>query len=268
MRFQYGHHKKAVERYLEKIRKREGALAVIVSGSLAKESERANSDIDVYVVIEDLVYQEIEQKHAFCSCDHDICDYEGGYIDAKFISLTFLRKAAIYGSEPTRASFLGSEVIYAKEPEIEKIVKQIPVFPEEGWEERCRSFYAQTRVWGNYMYPDAVKKDNIFLKTRAVNEITLFAARYVLCLNKLLFPGYKSLFKMARRCQKTPKHFVAHSEELLREHDLNKVKQYMQMMKSFATVGKVDFCAEGAVSIFIKDSEWNWLDGKPSIEDW
>ena len=265
--FKYPHHKSSLEKYIEKIKIHEEVLAVILSGSLAKGIEKENSDIDVYLVIEDKAYETVDKEMKYCVTDHDICDYERGYIDAKLISLQFLKEAAIYGSEPVRSSFTGSYVVFSRLPEIEKIVDSIPVFQENGWEERCRSYYAQIRVWGDYMYHNAIGKGNVFLAHRAVDEMVLFAGKYILCVNKVLFPCFKTMMEAVKACEKKPENFVAISEDVLQNPTKEKVKQYTKMMKAFATVGKVDFPKE-AVSIFIKDSEWNWMKGTPSLEDW
>lgn len=265
MIYKYEHHQKAVEKYIEQVKDQKGVLAVILSGSLSREWEKENSDIDLYLVLDDMVYEENNKTMEYCCTDYNICEYDQGYIDAKIISLQFLKEAAVHGSEPTRASFIGSNVVYTKDLEINNIVKNIPVFQEENWEARLQSFYSQVLVWGKYFYKESIKGQNLFLETRALNEMVLFSARYVLCLNKVLFPGYKSLFKALGECEIMPENFIDISNSLLREADLNKVKEYVKMMKNFAAPRNFDHGK--TISIFIKDSEWNWLNGNPSIED-
>lgn len=265
--FKYEHHKEAVERYIEKVKVHKEVLAVILSGSLAKGIEKENSDIDLYVVIDDNAYKTVDKKLQYCVTDHELCEYASGYIDAKLVSLSFLKAAVVHGSEPTRSSFTGSCVVYSKISEIYEIVEKIPVFQEDGWEERCSSYYAQIRVWGDYMYRNAVSKGNFFLEHRAVNEMVLFAGKYILCVNKVLFPCFKTMFEMIENCEHKPEKFIELSEDVLKNPTVEKVKNYTKMMKSFATVGKIIYPNE-AVPVFIRDSEWNWVNGTPSIEDW
>lgn len=266
MIYKYPHHQESIERFIELIKEKPEFLAVVLSGSISRGEERENSDIDVYLVVTEEEFARRSQNQELSYFNHKVCTYEGGYIDGKIITYDFLKKAAEYGSEPTRTSFFGGITVWSKVPGLEEVVKRIPEFEEEIRESKLRSFYAQILVWGNYMAKEGIKKDNPFLTQRSVNELILFSARYILCYNRILFPGFKPMMKAVMGCNKIPEGFVEKTEKLLLSADWKDIKRYVKMMLEFADEGTVSF--EQAVGIFVQESESNWLDGKPSVEDW
>ena len=105
-------------------------LAIITAGSIAQGSAKESSDIDVYLLVTDESYAKRKKDNLLSYINHDVCEYEGGYIDGKIVNRRFLELAAEQGSEPTRASFIGSKVFYSRVLNLDSILSRIPVYPE------------------------------------------------------------------------------------------------------------------------------------------
>ena len=43
---------------------------------------------------------------------HDLCTYPGGYVDAKYTSMSCINQVALVGSEPARWAFDGARVLF------------------------------------------------------------------------------------------------------------------------------------------------------------
>ena len=100
---------------------------MIIAGSVAKGCQEDNSDVDFMLVATD---QEFEQRQnnvkLHVTADH-LCE-PPTYSDDKVINLKFLIDVADQGSEPARAAFADAFIGYSKIPEIEDILKRIPVY--------------------------------------------------------------------------------------------------------------------------------------------
>ncbi|GAI18973.1 unnamed protein product, partial [marine sediment metagenome] len=78
-------------------------LALIISGSIADNTAKDTSDIDIYLVVTEKEFQKrLKNKDIFYG-NGEICDYKGGYVDGKIVSLSYLKDAIDNANEPTRA---------------------------------------------------------------------------------------------------------------------------------------------------------------------
>ena len=124
----YKHHEESLaimRRYFEE---RPEVIALIFGGSVAKGNERPDSDLDGMVVVSDEVYAQKLAANQTAETITGLCTYEGGYFDVKYMTKSYLLAAAERASEPTRNAFVGSRVLFSRDPEIEGIVARIPVF--------------------------------------------------------------------------------------------------------------------------------------------
>ena len=103
----YQHH----EESLKIFREREGVIALVFGGSVAKGMERPDSDLDGMVIVTDACYEELAKENRLAEVIPGHCTYEGGYFDVKYMTKEYLRQAAEKGSEPTRNSFVKSRVL-------------------------------------------------------------------------------------------------------------------------------------------------------------
>ena len=258
------HHRKAAERMVDLWRDREELLAIIVGGSVAKGTARASSDVDVYMVMTDQEFEARRRVQDLFYYNPDICDYEGGYIDGKIIPYSFVVQAEQRGSEPTRASFIGSEVFFSRIPDLQALVDRIPVYPEANRERNMRDFYAQVLLYGRYFAKQAIDQDNEFMLRHAVSQLVLFASRMLLAYNRVLFPCHKSLMAATAQATQKPDGYMDAADQLLREPSKERIDAFLTMISDYQEWG---ITYDQAVSLFVENNEWSWLEQEPAIQD-
>ncbi|MHA1986254.1 MAG: hypothetical protein ACW98D_06420, partial [Promethearchaeota archaeon] len=104
------HHRRAIENLKESIKKDE------------------DSDIDVTLIATDEEFEKRKKRDMFLYYETKFCDYPGGYIDGKVVNLEFLQTIAERGSEPARDAFRDTWIAYSNVPELENLLKKIPIF--------------------------------------------------------------------------------------------------------------------------------------------
>ena len=258
------HHQKSIENLIRELEADENFIAVILSGSIAKGTEKEFSDIDVYLVVTDDNFKERMKNDDTSYSNSAVCTYPGGYIDGKIIDLNFLVKAAERGSEPTRASFEGSYAVWSRIDGVDELIRQIQTVGSAERERKMDSFYAQVRLWYEYFYREGVKKNNPYLIRRSVMETVFYASRYILEQNCLLFPCHKDLMAQIARAENKPENYAADAIALLESPDDEKMERFF---KNFCRFAGPRMRFSKALSIFVRDSEWNWIDTEPPLSD-
>jgi hypothetical protein len=258
------HHQSAVNNLINYLRNKDEFLAIIMAGSIAKGTAKESSDIDVYLVVTDDEFNLRKQENNLFFYNEELCNYPGGYIDGKIINVSFLEKAALQGSEPTRASFLGATMALSRIPGMEEVIKQIPIYPESNRTKNLIDFYAQVLLYGNYFAMQALAQGNSYLVSHSICNLVLFASRMILAYNRILFPCHKSLMNLVERSTEKPDYFIEKANELLLNPTKENVADFVEMISSFKDWG---ITYGQAVSIFVENNEWNWLDQEPPLQD-
>ncbi len=258
------HHQLAISKLIDLLKSKEEFLAIIVAGSIAKGTAKDSSDIDVYLVVTDDEFNIRKKENNLFFYNREICDYPGGYIDGKIISYNFLVKAALQGSEPTRASFMGATVVYSRLLGVEEVVKQIPIYQETNRSKNLIDFYAQVLLYGNYFAIQSLEQENTYLEKHSISNLVLFASRMVLAHNRILFPCHKSLMQFVDKADEKPDAFLQKANELMNDPSKEKVADFVNMISSFQDWG-INYSQ--AVSLFVENNEWNWLDQEPPLQD-
>ncbi|MCR8631214.1 nucleotidyltransferase domain-containing protein [Paenibacillus radicis (ex Xue et al. 2023)] len=258
------HHSRSIANLVEVLQKDPKVLALIIAGSIAKGIEREDSDIDVYLVVTDEEFAEREARNDLFYFNKEVCDYSGGYIDGKVIPYSFLEKAVIRGSEPTRASFLGSYAAFSRIEGLDVLLQQIPVYPESNREKNMTDFYAQVSLYGNYFAKKAIEQNNPYLLSHSVSNVVLFAGRMILAYNRVLFPCHKSFMRVVEKAADKPDNFVALANELLQQPTLERITAFVELISGYQDWG---VSRHQAVSIFVTNNEWNWLETEPPLQD-
>ena len=160
-------------------------------GSVAQGRERADSDVDVYLVVDDERFAAETAAGRFAWVDRWGVDYPGSYIDIKLASPAYLETAAEQADDPTRASFLGARIAFSRMPGLEDAIARITTLPDDVWDERVRSHVAQARLYGGYFLRQAVERGDEFLRRHAGLHLTLAAARAALAADHVMLPGPK-----------------------------------------------------------------------------
>ena len=136
----YEHHQQAIDRLSDAYRDDPSFLALIIGGSIAKGTARADSDVYFMIVAGDESYRlRLAARDLFINL-RDLCDYEDGFVDDKIINFAFLSEVAKRGNWPSRAAFLGAFLAFSHIPDLEATLQRIPVYPEAGHDERIRAF--------------------------------------------------------------------------------------------------------------------------------
>ena len=133
------HHEQSIENMKEYYRKH-GALALILTGSVAKGTERADSDLDGVVILSEEEYAEKDKKNTTTETIDGLCTYEGGYFDIKYMTKQYLMDLAEKGSEPARNGFAKAKILFCNDAEIEDILPLIPIFQKAEKKERLLLF--------------------------------------------------------------------------------------------------------------------------------
>src|SRR6185436_2006875 len=110
----YPHHTQSIQNVTEYFQRDPEVLALLLGGSIAHGFETPTSDVDIMILVSDEDHKkrlETNQLHFF---NLELCTYQGGYVDGKYTSLSFLAQVAEKGSEPARFAFSGSQILFSK----------------------------------------------------------------------------------------------------------------------------------------------------------
>ncbi|MGN6198442.1 nucleotidyltransferase domain-containing protein [Humibacter sp.] len=251
------HHDRALAAYLDDVRRDPDVLAVILVGSLARGSEREDSDVDLYLVVTDERFARETDAGRFAWTDRHGLDYPGSYIDIKLASPAYLHAAVERGDDSTRASFSGARVAYAVEPGFDDLVARISALPDAAWNERVRSHVAQARLYGGYFLVQGAERGDEFLVRHASVHLTLAAARAALAAAHVLMPGPKYISKLVRSVP-SPDGFVQAWDRAVREPGTQSGSDLLNRLMEWLGNGVT---SDETLSTFIRDNELSWLRG-------
>lgn len=261
------HHDKSIKNFIDKHKHNDDIIAIILAGSLAKGEEKKGSDIDLLVIVTQKLYAELKQANKLSECVFSGCTYDNGYFDIKYFTKDFLKKAKEKGSEPTRNSFIGAKCIYSIDDEIEKIISEIPAYPEWQKDDKIFSFYSTLKINNDYFWPEAVKAKDNYLKVRTASEIVLFGMRMLYAFNHQIFPCHKGLLKNAKNLKQKPDDIIEKANLFLEKLDTASKDEFVNSILSFCEWDiNQDYSA--SLTRFILDNEQWWYNNSPNIAEW
>jgi predicted nucleotidyltransferase len=249
--------RRALTAYVDSVRDDPDVIAVVLVGSVARGRERADSDVDVYLVVSEERFARETGAGRFAWVERRGADYPGSYIDIKLASPAYLDAAAVRGDDPTRASFQGAEVVFARQDDIEPLVRRIPQLADDAWDERVRSYVAQARLYGGYFLPQGVEHGDPFLVRHAAVHLALAAARAALAKGHVLMQGPKYVSRLLRSVP-TPDGFVDAWDRAVMEPGTATAEPLLNLLDEWLADG---MDGDQALSIFIRDNELVWLRG-------
>lgn len=259
----YPHHSRSIQNVTEYFQRDPEVLALLLSGSIAHGFESPASDIDILIFISEKDYQnrfETGQIHFF---NRDLCSYESGYVDGKYLSLHFVRQVLERGSEPARFAFEGSRVLFSRVPGLEEDVGRIAVYPSAEKEARIRRFYAQFEAWHWYC-GEALKQRNQYLLGVSLSKLILFGGRLILAHNEMLYPYHKWFLKVLERANEKPAGLLACIQTLTRSPTAENIEAFYEKVKTFQPWSNQPYSWPAQ---FMLDSELNWLDARTPVDD-
>lgn len=258
------HHRKATERArIRLIDQNLDILAILVGGSIAKGIEREDSDVDLIAVVTDEGYHARLSSNKVAFFWGDICDYQGGYVEGRFVSRAFIKDAAERGSEPTRHSFTGTFPIYCVDPAIESALAAIPVYPDDRRDEKITGFLAQMRLNHGFFWGEGKRRNDRYLQLRAASDIVLFGCRLILAFNRVLFACQKRLIEQTLALPNKPEGLKEKIDRLLTDMTDDAKDDFCQAIENFADWPKTD-----DLSRFLQDVEMSWFTRTSAVSEW
>jgi predicted nucleotidyltransferase len=257
------HHERAIRKLADHFSRQEGYLAVIVGGSVAKGVETEYADIDVMLVVTDELYERHRQANNLIYFSMDFCDYPGGYVDGKIITLEYLRAAAERGNEATRAAFTGAFVACSSVPEVDELVRSIPVYQKHEQQEKIRSFLAQFEA-AHWYLGEALKRDDRYLLVHAASDLVLYGGRLILAHNEILYPYHKLFMTELEKAPERPANLMELIRVLLEEPNAENARAFYDAIKGFR---QWDESSEFWAIRFMKDTELAWLENTAYVGD-
>ncbi len=258
------YHKKAIEKLARLHENNTNNIALIICGSIAKKEEKDDSDIDLYLVVNEAEFERISKTKSFFYGTYDPDEFFGIDIDGKIIGMQFLREAVIHASDPTRFSFQDAYTVFSRSKEVDELIKKIPVYPEWDHEKRIKAFYAYIKHY-RFIGEDAFKQGNSFLFINCIMELIFFSGRLMLAHNHLLFPCHKALFKVLKKCKDMPFDFIEKSQNLLKNITLENMIGYYEKVIDFFK--EYDYSDIERISLIL-ENEWTWFTKKMTISEW
>ncbi len=252
----------AIDRATEHFRSDPGVIALVLGGSLAHGFGSPASDVDVLVVVSDGEHAARTAGGRTTFFDRDLCGYQGGYVDGKYLSPGSLAEIARRGSEPSRFAFQDARILFSRDPSLARLLEEIPRYPVAEKGARIARFHAQLEAWTWYA-GEAVKRDDPYLLATSVARLTLFAGRMVLAHNELLFPFHKWFLRVLERAPSQPAGLVARIRSLVAAPTGAGVTAFAEHVRGFRSweTEPVPWPMR-----FIHDTELDWDNGGTAIE--
>lgn len=259
----YPHHSQTIQNVKEYFQRDPAVQALLLSGSIAHGFHSATSDVDIMIFLREEEYQKHFEAGQLTFFNIELCTYEGGYVDGKFLSLDFLKEVMEKGSDPARFAFEGSQVLFSRVAGFETEICRIAQYPVADKAERIKRFYAQLEAWHWYC-GEALRKGNGYLLGTAVSKLILFGGRLILTHNEMLYPYHKWFLKVLEKAKDKPADLMACIQALTKSHTAENVEAFYRRVKTFQPWSDNPYSWPAQ---FMVDSELNWMDGRTPVDD-
>lgn len=257
----FPHHAATLERVRAHFAAQPEVSAVLLGGSIAHGFATAQSDVDIMIVVPDEQFQERLRATDTCFFSRELCTYEEGYVDGKYISEAFLDLVAQRGSEPARFAFEDVKVVYNHSPSLLARVAAAARYPSEQQGERIRRFQTQVTAW-HWFSGEARKRGDLPLLRTAVSKLSLFGGRLVLAHNQLLYPYHKWFLRQLERAPHKPAELLPMIQELASDPQVGTVNRFVDLLHLIGTWPTGSWGPH-----FMRDTELTWLHGSAPVDD-
>ncbi|NEM92504.1 nucleotidyltransferase domain-containing protein [Galbitalea soli] len=248
------HHEEAIARYVERVAADDDTLGVVITGSLARGTERADSDVDLYLVVTEERWERAWRDGLLMVTETEGIGYEGGYYDIKLATLSYLDDAADRGDDAVRESFATSRIAFSRVDDLPTRLARAAL-PAADWDARVASFLAQLRLHGGYFLAQAHASGDRFLLQHAAVHLVLAASRLLLAHNRVLFQGPKYLSTTVHALAEKPDGWEALVAAVLDDPSPATAGALMTALESFRAW---PLSEEQTLSTFILDNELAW----------
>lgn len=255
------HHERAIARAVEAA-KRRGSLGVIVVGSVARGTERPDSDVDVYEVVADERFEAALASGRIAHVDEGIAEWPGGYVDFKLVSPTLLARAVDEADDATRASLVGARVAFDREGGLAAAIAAITAPPQRYFDDRAAAFSAQFALHADYFLVHGRDHDDAALAANAAVHAGFAAGRIALAAARELYRGPKYLLAQLRDVGRGD--LAEAIAALVDARSAEAVESVRALEPALAARGsEID---DAALALFIADNEWAWYTRTPPPE--
>lgn len=259
----FPHHESAIARVAAAFQEQPGVQAVLLGGSIAHGFANETSDVDIMIVVSDEEHNTRLADGAFHYYNGDLCTYDGGYVDGKYISPAFLDAVERSGSEPARFAFADARVLFSRFDGLDEQVKRIARYPVEEKASRIARFHAQLEGW--YWYAgEAAKRSDSYLMGVAATRMLLFGGRMVLAHNETLYPFHKWFYKVLDGVPQKPDDLLDAMRQLSKDQTLENAARFHDLV-----IGFREWETDGLPwpNRFMVDSELTWMRDATAIDD-
>jgi hypothetical protein len=257
------HHSQSIQHVTEYFRRDSEVAALLLGGSIAHGFETPDSDIDIMILVSGEEFRRrlaSNQVHFF---NMDLCTYDGGYVDGKYLSLSFVKDVGEKGSEPARFAFAGSRILFSKVDGLAEEIARVAEYPVAEKAERMKRFYAQFEAWHWYCQ-EALRLNNAYLLGTSVSKMILFGGRLILAHNESLYPYHKWFLRVLENVKDKPDDLLACIQQLNNDATAQNIESFYEKVKTFQPWIEGDFSWP---TQFMFDSELNWMDGSTPVDD-
>jgi hypothetical protein len=259
------HHEETIAGFVDFRTGSPDTLGVVVVGSVARGDERVDSDVDVYVVLTDAAYAAAERAGAVAYVSRAGVTYDGGYVDVKLASPSYLRAAADHGDDPTRASFDRAQVRLDRTGDLTALIGRMTELPEGAWAHRVHAYRAQLALYGQYFLRQAYDRHDRFLLQHSATHAALSAGRCALAQSHRLFRGQKYLTGDLTSLDDLPEGFFTAWMALLTEPTPDAADRLVAVIDGWLGA---PLTLDEALSAFIVGNELAWLRQSVPPEYW
>lgn len=249
------HHERAVERYVARVSTDQDVLAVVISGSVARGTARADSDVDLYLVVTEERWAAAFRERRLMYVETEDIGYPGGYFDIKLATLSYLDEAAERGDDPVRDSFAASRIVFSRIPDLAERIDRVTAVSAAQWRDRVAGFVAQCRLHGGYFLPQAAASGERMLLAHASVHLATAAGRAMLAHNRVFFSGPKYLTAQVGALPQTPAGFSAALAQVVAEPTAQAASALLALVE--AEVGET-LPPDETLSRFVLDNELAW----------
>lgn len=260
----YKHHEESIENMISYF-KQQGAVALILGGSVAKGTARADSDLDGFVILTEEDYAQKEKTHTTTETINGMCTYEDGYFDIKYMTKEYLKELAQKGSEPARNGFTKARILFSNDSEIEELLPQIPIFQKSEKQEKLLSFYSD--FWLNYYYFLKSCPIDGYMKMRTIAEIIYSLYRIILQENEILFDCNRRLEEQVTSISPQTADWVKAAKKLEVSQETQDADVFVEMFLQITTyIPPADI--NEVLTTYSKDFQEWWRNPRPNINEW
>ena len=258
------HHTTSIQRITEYFQHDSEVLALLLGGSIAHGFETPSSDIDLMIFVSDEDYKQRFAENRIHFFNMELTTYEGGYVDGKYSTHSFVKQVIEKGSEPARFAFAGSRVLFSKINGFDEDIRNAAQYPIADRADHIKRFYAQFEAWHWYC-GEAIRLKNPYLLGTSVSKFVLFSGRLILAQNELLYPYHKWFLKVLENAKDKPVDLIENIRALNETPTAENIEALYQNVKNFQIW--TDDPTFNWPTQFMIDSEINWMNGKTPVDD-